>query len=74
MGSFLAAGGLHYGKGKFAAGQEAGVFAGSSQEIGFGQNLEDVVLLKGLDGRRQIEIRAEQKDVEKIAEIEAIDE
>src|SRR5581483_6942646 len=60
--------GLHHGERKFAAGQEACFLAIDCNQVRLSQNLQQILLLQGLDHRTQVNIRTEQKNVQHIIE------
>ena len=51
------------GKREFAARQEAGIVAVNRQDVGLGQDLQQVLGLQRRIAQSQIQIRAKQKDV-----------
>ena len=57
---------LHNRIGKLAASQEARRLTTDGQQVGFGQNLQNLFLLEILNGRAQVNIRTEQKDVQQV--------
>src|SRR5271156_1682796 len=63
-----AAGGLQNRKREFAAGEEAGVFAGLGHQVGFGEDFQDVLLLQSLNGRGEIDVWTKDEDVEEVAQ------
>ena len=60
---------LQHRNGKFSADQKAGFFAVGGDQIGFGQNLEQVVLLKRFDERPQIQIGAKGENIESVGDV-----
>ena len=58
-------GGRQDGKGKFAAGHEAGFLAVHRDQVGLGQHLQQIARLQGADGGADVEIRPEDEQVQK---------
>ena len=61
--------GLHDGKGKLAAGEEARRLAAEGGEGGFGEDLEDLLLLEVFDLDAEVEFGIEDREVERVGEL-----
>jgi hypothetical protein len=59
-------GGGDGGERETAAGQERGVGSFQRQQVGLGQDLQQVALLQGLDSGADVEIGAEGKKVQQV--------
>ena len=60
--------GLHDGEGELAASQKAGLLAVDGDEVGLGQNLQQILGLQSLDHRAEIDVRAEEKKVQDVVD------
>ena len=54
---------LHNGKGKLASCQEARLFPVHRDQVGLGQNLQQVLVLKRLNHRAEVYIRTKNKKI-----------
>src|SRR5713226_3854461 len=61
-----ALGWLDDGKRKFAARQKAGLFTVDGDQIGLGKNLKQVPGLQGFNDGPEMELRAEQKQIQEV--------
>src|ERR1019366_5038515 len=59
---------LNHGEWDLAAGEEAGLLAIDGQKIRLGQGFEQILALQRLDGRRQVNVLAEQQDAQHVGE------
>ncbi len=65
-GGDAACAGLHHGEGEFSSGEEAGFFAIDGDEIGLGENLQQVLRLERFDYGAEMNLRVKEKLVEDI--------
>src|SRR3982074_2475125 len=59
---------LHNREGKLTASQEACFLAVHRNQIGLGQDLQEILVLQGLNYRSEVDIGPEQKQIENIAD------
>src|SRR5208283_4631235 len=59
---------LRYRKGKFSSGQETGLFAVHRNQVGLGQNLQEIFLMQGLDDCSQVDVGAFHENIQKVAD------
>src|SRR5690348_11870584 len=62
--------GLDDGERELASRQESRLLPIDRHQVGLGQNFENGLLLKILDGCAQVDVRAEQENVQQIAELQ----
>ena len=60
--------GLHDGEGKLTTGEEAGFLAVDRDQIGLGQNLQQILGLQRFDHGAEVNVGAEQEQVQNIAD------
>ena len=59
---------LHDGTGNCAADQEIGFLAVGGHQVRLGQNLEDGLVLQGLDERAQVQLGIEREQVQRLGD------
>src|SRR5579859_2035804 len=59
---------LHDGEGKLAPGQEASLLAIDGDQVGLGKDLQETLVLQGLNHRSEIDIRPKDEQVQNIAD------
>ena len=60
---------LHNGEGKFTSCQKACFFAIDRDQVGFSQDLQQILLLQCFNDRADVDVRASHKNIEKVADI-----
>src|SRR3984893_17284332 len=60
--------GLHNGEGKLTARQETGFLAVHRAQVGLGQDLQEILVLQGLNHGSEVDIGPEQKQIENVAD------
>src|SRR6266536_532694 len=63
---------LHHRNRKFAAGQKLGGLAATRQQVRLRQDLRNVLLLRGTNGRTQIDVGPENENIQQVVERKAI--